>query len=189
MLNAIIHRDYSGFASIMIRVYDKKLSIWNEGSLIHPLNIEMLKEEHPSLLRNRLIANIFYFAGYIEAWGRGTLSIINQLSQEGLPEPSFSTKGGGFEIAFHYEPANEPVNEPENVPENVTKDVTKDVTKESRQLMILELLKNSGTITIDEIAEKLNVTRRTVLRMIEELKAHNKIKRIGGRKTGYWQIL
>ncbi len=66
-VNAIIHRDYSGFASTMIRVYDKKLSVWNEGQLMDPLNIEMLKEEHPSLLRNRLIANVFYYAGYIEA--------------------------------------------------------------------------------------------------------------------------
>jgi len=32
------------------------------------------------------------------------------------------------------------------------------------------------------------VTRRTILRDIEELKKELKIKRIGGRKDGYWEI-
>ncbi len=28
-----------------------------------------------------------------------------------MPEPGFSSNGGGFEIIFHYEPVREPVNE------------------------------------------------------------------------------
>ena len=33
--------------------------------------VEMLMEPHESHRRNRLMANVFYLAGFIEAWGRG----------------------------------------------------------------------------------------------------------------------
>ncbi len=161
----------------MIRVYDKKLSVWNEGQLMDPLNIEMLKEEHPSLLRNRLIANIFYYAGYIEAWGRGTLSIIKQLLQEGLPEPGFSSKGGGFEIIFHYEPVSEPVSEP--VGEPVSK----------RQLDVIGFIRNNKSISINELAEKCNVGRETIKRDLKKLKELNLLKRVGSDKSGFWKII
>ena len=169
VLNAIIHRDYSGFASTMIRVYDKKLSIWNQGSLMNPLNIEMLKVEHPSILRNRLIANVFYFAGYIEAWGRGTLSIINHLLLEGLPEPEFNSKGGGFEIAFYYEPLSEPLS--------------------SRQLSIIGLIKNNNFISINDLAQSCKVGRETIKRELKKLKEINLIKRVGSDKAGHWEII
>ncbi len=173
ILNAIIHRDYGGFASVMIRVYDRRLSIWNDGSLIAPLSIEMLREEHPSLLRNRLIANVFYYAGYIEAWGRGTLSIIKQMAQAGLPEPDFSTKGGGFEIAFNYEPVSEPVSEPVN----------------KRQQAIIGLIQNNNSISINELAESCKAGRETRKRELKKLKELKLLQRVGSDKAGYWEII
>ncbi|MDR0829596.1 MAG: HTH domain-containing protein [Prevotellaceae bacterium] len=62
-------------------------------------------------------------------------------------------------------------------------DVTKDVTKE-----ILDLIAMNPEITTSEIAEKLNVVRRTILRKIEILKQNNKLIREGGRKAGKWVI-
>lgn len=180
VLNAIIHRNYNGLASIMIRVYDNKLSIWNDGSLIAPLSVEMLKEEHPSLLRNRLIANIFYFAGYIEAWGRGTLSIIKQLAHAGLPGPDFIIKGGGFEIAFQYEPFNDPINDPINV---LINDPISDRVK-----LVLQFIKNNKYITLQEMALKCNVSIKTIKRDIDFLKSNAILSRKGSRKTGYWEI-
>jgi len=177
ILNSIIHRDYGGLASIMIRVYDKRLSIWNTGSLIAPLSIEMLREEHPSLLRNRLIANVFYYAGYIEAWGRGTLSIIKQMAQAGLPEPEFSANSGGFEISFNYKPVSEPVNEPVNEPVS------------ERQLNVISLIRNNKSISINELAEKCNVGRETIKRDLKQLRKLNLLKRVGSDKAGYWEII
>jgi ATP-dependent DNA helicase RecG len=39
------------------------------------------------------------------------------------------------------------------------------------------------------MAEKLGVNIKTVKRDIEKLKAENIIKRQGGRKAGYWEIV
>ena len=39
------------------------------------------------------------------------------------------------------------------------------------------------------MAEKLNVTKRTILRDIEKLKKQNKIKRTGSNKDGQWEAI
>jgi ATP-dependent DNA helicase RecG len=57
-----------------------------------------------------------------------------------------------------------------------------------RKEIILNLIANKPDITSDEIAHILNLTRRTILRDIGELKKENRIKRIEGRKDGYWAI-
>ena len=45
LLNALVHRNYMG-APIQIRVYDDKISIWNEGTLPDGLTLEALKRSH-----------------------------------------------------------------------------------------------------------------------------------------------
>lgn len=39
-------------------------------------------------------------AGYIDAWGRGTLKIIQACSEAGLPEPPIAEKDGGFMVTL-----------------------------------------------------------------------------------------
>jgi ATP-dependent DNA helicase RecG len=70
--------------------------IMNPGGLMPPLNPAELRCEHASRPRNRKIAEMLYYAGWIEKWGGGTLAIIRGCRQTGLPEPQFEEKQGGF---------------------------------------------------------------------------------------------
>jgi len=97
LLNALVHRTYMG-AHIQLRVYDNKLSIWNEGGLPFGLTPEDLRGEHNSRPRNPLIAKACFMAGYIDTWGRGTLKIINSCREAGLPEPDINEMNGGVEV-------------------------------------------------------------------------------------------
>ncbi|OQY70344.1 MAG: transcriptional regulator, partial [Ignavibacteriales bacterium UTCHB2] len=99
LLNALVHKNYSG-AQIQLRVYDDKISIWNEGSLPEGLSFEALKRQHPSRPRNPLIADVCFKGGYIDAWGRGTLKIINSCKEAGLPEPEFIGIDGGVLVTI-----------------------------------------------------------------------------------------
>ena len=99
LLNALVHRTYTG-APIQIRVFDRQLSIWNEGALPSGLSIDDLKTDHNSRPRNPSIANACFLAGYIDAWGRGTLKIINACQEYNLPEPTICEKNGGVEIVI-----------------------------------------------------------------------------------------
>jgi ATP-dependent DNA helicase RecG len=66
LLNALVHKNYSG-AQIQLRVYDDKISIWNEGTLPEGLSFEALKRQHPSRPRNPLIADVCFKGGFIDA--------------------------------------------------------------------------------------------------------------------------
>ncbi len=64
--------------------------------------------------------------------------------------------------------------------ENVTEDVTK------RQKKLLALTKLNPTISQDDMAFKLGVTRRTITRDIDDLKGKGLIDREGGDFGGKW---
>ncbi len=99
LLNAMVHRTYRG-ASIQLRVYDDKLSIWNEGGLPLGMSLADLKIEHNSRPRNPKIAEACFKAGYIDTWGRGTLKIIKACKEAGLPEPEISEMNGGVGVTL-----------------------------------------------------------------------------------------
>lgn len=99
LLNALVHRNYMG-APIQIRVYDDKISIWNEGSLPAGLTLAALKRTHSSRPRNPIIADVSFKGGYIDAWGRGTIKIIDTCKEAGLPEPEMLELDGGFSITL-----------------------------------------------------------------------------------------
>lgn len=101
LLNALVHRDLSSTAPIQIRVYDDKISIWNPGTLPPGLNADDLLQEHNSIPRNPLIAEACFKAGYIEAWGRGTLMIAKACKEAELPQPSITEKNGGMEVMIY----------------------------------------------------------------------------------------
>lgn len=95
ILNALVHRNYMG-APTQIRLYDTNFSIWNDGGLPEGITEEDLKKTHPSKPRNPLLADLCFKGGYIDAWGRGTLKIIEACKENGLPEPVLKEEHGGF---------------------------------------------------------------------------------------------
>ena len=57
------------------------------------------------------------------------------------------------------------------------------------QKNILKLISDNPSITQDELALKLNVTRRTIIRNFKLLIEGDYIRRVGNNKNGKWQIL
>jgi len=99
LLNAIVHRNYMG-AVIQVSVYDDKIVVWNEGKLPPGMTIEDLKVKHSSRPHNPLIADAFFKGGLIEAWGRGTIKILEECKAFGLPEPEIKLVSGGISVPF-----------------------------------------------------------------------------------------
>ena len=97
IFNSIIHKDYRG-VHIQLRVYNDKIILWNEGALPPILSPEKLLKKHPSYPRNTNIANVFYKAGFIEAWGRGIEKIVTGLAKAGLPAPFYEDCVGGVRV-------------------------------------------------------------------------------------------
>jgi ATP-dependent DNA helicase RecG len=100
LINAIIHRNYFG-PPIQISLYDDKIMIWNVGELPEQITIEDLKRKHASYPRNPRLADVFFKGGLIEAWGRGTLKVINECREKGLPEPTIELMSGGIAVTLY----------------------------------------------------------------------------------------
>jgi predicted HTH transcriptional regulator len=69
-----------------------------------------------------------------------------------------------------------------DAPEYVTDNVT------DRQNTILLMIAENKFISAREIAEKLNFSKRTILREIDDMKTMGLMKRIGKEKGGHWEI-
>ena len=69
----------------------------------------------------------------------------------------------------------------------VTNDVTNDT--DFRKGAVIELMRTNKRISVTQIAKELNVTRRTIFRIIDVLKSENRIKRVGDLKSGTWEVI
>lgn len=103
IINSLIHRDYFDNSFVYIKMYDASIVIANPGKLPETLKIADLYKEHESTLKNPLLAKVFYYAGFIDSWGRGILNIIELLEDNGLDKPRFEQSGGSFRIIFKRE--------------------------------------------------------------------------------------
>lgn len=172
IINAVIHRDYTG-AHTQLKIYPDKLMLWNEGNLPKGVKIEDLKKNHLSKPRNELIADIFFKAGLIEAWGRGTIKITDECRKVGLPEPDFKEEFGGFSVCFHKDIYTE---------ENLRK-----MGLNERQIKAVMYVKDKGRITNREYQEVCNISERTATRDLIDLVSREVFEQIGitGKGTNY----
>ena len=140
--------------------------------LTEKLSIEDLKQQHTSHPRNKLMANVFYKAGYIEAWGRGTLKIYQECKKHGLVEPKIENHSSGFSITIFNDIYNE--------------EYLSDLDINERQKEAIKYIKENKNITSSQYQEKLDVSKATAKRDISELLELSIIKSEGiGRATKY----
>ncbi|WP_206197568.1 ATP-binding protein [Terrimonas sp.] len=154
LLNALVHRDYMGSA-VQIRMYDNRFSSWNEGLLPQGLSLESLKRQHPSRPRNPLIADVCFKGGYIDAWGRGTLKIINSCREAGLPEPEIIEQDGGILVTLFKD--------------RYIEAGLRKMGLNERQLKAVKYVTENGKITNKQYQEILGVARITATRDLQSL--------------------
>jgi predicted HTH transcriptional regulator len=100
VVNAVAHRDYTSNAGIQVMLFADRLEVWNPGELPPPLTPERLREPHPSIPHNPLIAECLYLTHYIEKAGTGTLDMIDRCREASLSEPEFEQRGNSFVITL-----------------------------------------------------------------------------------------
>ena len=104
LINALIHREYGTAGRVEIRLYPERLEILNPAALPDAIPIESLYKKHPSLPRNRRLADVLLRAGLIQQWGAGTLRIGESCAAHGLPAPTFECKMGRMKVTLCLKP-------------------------------------------------------------------------------------
>ncbi len=175
LLNAIAHRQYLGGTPITISLYDDKMIIWSYGTLPNEISIEDLSQKHNSYPRNSLIADTFFKGGLIEAWGRGTLKIIEECKKASLPPPTIIERGGGIEVTIYKH--------------TLTEKRLKEMGLNDRQVKAVFYVKEHGVITNKEYQKLTNISERTASRDLLELVNTNLIKDSGKKGAGSFFVL
>ena len=154
LLNALVHRNYMG-SMVQMRVYDDKITIWNEGLLPEGMSLESLKRTHSSRPRNPFIADACFKAGYIDSWGRGTLKILKACKEAELPEPELGEIDGGLLVSLFKD--------------KYTLEQLRKLGLNDRQLKAVEFVKQNGRITNKDYQELNAVSKKTASRDLAEL--------------------
>jgi ATP-dependent DNA helicase RecG len=175
LLNAIAHKDYSGGVPIQISVYTDKIIIWNEGQLPENWTVKNLLEKHASRPYNPDIANALFRSGYIESWGRGTLKIIRECKQAGIPEPVFSYDSSDISVEFRKDIYNEKYLQSLNL--------------NDRQVKAVLFTKEKGKLTNSDYQTLNDVSRETATRDLKELIDKQLIKPSGQKGAGAFYTL
>ena len=173
IFNALIHQDFSVGVPVQISVYKDKLYISND--CVFPANwtAETLMQKHRSLPHNPDIANTFFRAGFIESWGRGVEKICRLCKEYGISEPEYTVHPNDIMMMFKA---------------NMIAVAQKDDTVNDTVNAILALIKQNPSITYEDLTKKTGKSRRTISRIITELKTTGTIARVGSDKTGHWMI-
>ncbi len=178
LLNAICHKQYQSGIPVQISVYEDRLYIANCGCLPENWTLESLMSKHASKPYNPNIAHVFYLAGFIESWGRGVEKICSACRDDGIPDPKYSINPGDIMIEFIA---------PKDRIVKVTGRVTDRVT--DGEYEVLKLLAEDPGYTMPQLAERLNISRKTVAVRIKRLKETGMIERVGSDRKGYWKLI
>ena len=183
--NAIVHKNYATQIPIQISIYRDKLYISNDCILPSGWTVETLMGKHRSKPFNPNIANGFFRAGFIETWGRGIEKICEACKNYGTTLPEYTVYPEDIMIKF----------EALNIAKNTAKNTAKNIANGSKNKIeenipiVFEFLKLYPGTTQKNIIENLNISKRTLERIISLLKEDGCIERVGNNRSGYWKIL
>ena len=205
--NAIIHKSYDG-PDIQMKVFDDRITLWNYGMLPDGITVTNMFSEHSSMPRNRLIANTFYLAGFIEAWGRGFETVADSFRKEELDVPTFKEEFGGLTVTIKREIFTEiqrggrvddktgrivknDISKRENGSHNVVSGVVSlsQVHLTERQKRECEIIEDNPFVSSKQMSVVLSVDSRTVQRDLATLQKIGVLIREGNTSAGRWVLV
>ena len=209
LVNCLVHCNYACIGNILIIYKNGDIIMRNPGSML--VSVDDFYAGSHSVCRNNLLQKFFMLLGYGEKAGSGADIITIGWRSGGFCVPVLAEKRGPEEIemvfSFEHDGCSmETANDDEYTdgikdpkcgikdpkygikdPKYGIKDGTKELSE--RQLTILRLIEENGTITTKLMAQKTGMAQRTLMRELEKLQENGLLIREGGRKEGRWIIL
>ena len=193
--NALMHTDRLQRTPIQIWVGEDAIYISNSLEMTSDWTAEKLIAHHRSRPTNPHIAGTFYRAGYVENWGRGIKTMVDECKRHGNKPPEFTVGEGDFIVKFpelEFIPGRDDYTSSFDDNKRSTKESTKESTKDetitSGERELLMMLANDPSMTRETMADHLGVTKGTVAVRIKRLQDKGLLRRDGGRRYGSWVV-
>ena len=193
IFNSIVHKLQFGTWNQM-SIYDDHIRLWNEGVLPENYTVETLMSKHTSKPRNPKMAQVFYRAGFIEAWGRGYEKIMKAFDKANLKRPEFTVEQGGVTATIYREifmsvRGDVKPNQTDTEPIQTDTKPIQNRTKAEERAIILDAVKENPLITMDSLSDLLKITKSSVQRRLDALVKEGKLRHIGPTNGGSWQVI
>lgn len=187
MVNHFIHRDYTVMGGeVHLDIYDDRLTVTSPGGMYNGMLIQDLDiADVSSERRNPILANVMAQLNYMEKRGSGLTRIYNETKAlDGYRDelkPVFKSTPTQFQTIIFAS------TDMANVGDN-DGDVSETKITE-RQQKILNLIKETSTISGRQMSEKLSVSQRTIERDLSVLQKKGVLRHEGKDNDGVWVVL
>jgi len=138
------------------------------------LTLDDLRNAHPSVPNNPLIAESLYLTRYIEKAGSGTQRMIELCREAALPDPSFELRAGSFVITLWRD--------------WLTDDVLAGLGLNERQVQAVAHVKRHGKISNADYQQLAETTRKTAARDLDGLVVKDVFQRVGEKRGSHYVL-
>ena len=185
-MNMLCHRSWDAEnLTPSLAIYDDRMVFQNPGMFPIGYTWKDFVDFFNSMPPNPLIASVFYRRGLMERWGRGIGLIMHKCTEAGLPQPTFEISHSFVTLTI---PFRHPITANGGLNGGINGGLSGGLNLSERERIILDILKNSPSITIDELAAEINLSKRTTERVISSLKEKGIIEKGGSKKSGSWTV-
>lgn len=180
VINAIIHNDYTNEAVPKFEIFSDRIELTSSGSI--PPGVE--REEFfagYSIPRNKVLMRVFKDLDMVEYLGSGMPRIL-----KAYPKESYTFTTNFIRVAFPVSPEALALEAAEQGPDRKKTPVKTPVKTPE---MILQLLNDTPTMTLSEVAAVLEKSLSAVERASSKLVKMGRLKYVGPQKGGHWEVL
>lgn len=165
LLNALIHKTWDINSHIKVSMFEDRVEIVSQGGLPSGISKEEYLNGNVSILRNPIIAGMFFRLHYIEKFGTGIIRIKDQYADY-KNKPIFEVYENSIKVIL---------------PKlNNTKFVTED------EEAVLNVLDKNILMSSSNLAKKTGFSKDKIIRIVNSLIEKNMLEAIGqGRATRY----
>lgn len=191
LINALTHRDWSRFVDVDITGYRDRLEIISPGALPNSMTVEKMLAGQRSA-RNHIIVEVLRDYGYVDARGMGVRTKVIPALKAGGVQALFDAADDYVKVVVGKVSGKTPESvakvsvKAAQIADRSSVKATIRVGKTSGK--ILTAIRDKAKITIPELADLVGVTQRSVERHLRKLQQEGVLKRVGGRKHGYWEV-
>lgn len=192
-LNILIHRVWWTSGDVVsVAIFDDRVEFANPGAFPPGTSPETFYKRPQSKPINKLISEVFFKSGLMEAWGRGIPDIFDLCKESGLPKPEFELANGYVYLTIRFKESltprlsggvNEPQNEPLNGPLNETLNQLSAPVK-----AVYDAVKANPGIRRAGIVAHTGLNLPAVKRAITILLSKELIEHRGSDKTGGYYV-
>lgn len=173
LLNALSHRDYQSQGAIYVKHYPDKIVIENPGAFLDGITENNIIT-HPSVPRNKLIAETLQHLKYVQRTGQGVDIIFREMISSGKPFPEYKSYNDAVSLTIYS--AIDDI--------DFVKFIANEENGLSRsfslsELMILRYLKDNRKITMSEAESLIQEARDQAQNACNNLKRYGLIELSG----------